>query len=55
MNTTDKNLVQDYLLNLVTFNSRQMISADVNFDGNITMSDAIIIAQYNAGSINSFF
>ena len=55
VNTTDKNLVQDYLLNLVTFDSRQMISADVNFDGNITMSDAIIIAQYNAGSINSFF
>ena len=51
----DKTLVQQYSLSLITFDNRQKIAADVNFDGVVNMSDAVAILQYYSGSINSFF
>lgn len=55
VNGTDMNRVLDYLAGNVTFNARQLLAGDVDFDGSVSISDAIRIAQYSSQSINSFY
>lgn len=52
---TDQVLVLSSIAHNVTFNSQQLLAADVTFDGNINVSDVVEISKYANHSINSFY
>ena len=50
-----EDMLQNYLLNLISFNSQQLLAADVNCDGSVDMGDYISIIYYINKSIDSFY
>ena len=52
---TDKDMLQNYLLNLITLNSQQLLAADTNCDGSVDMSDCINLIYYINKYIDSFY
>lgn len=50
----DVNLVQQYIANLISLTNEQLIVADVNGDGNISIADARNIQKMYYGLITEF-
>lgn len=54
ISNADVTLVQQYVADMVEFDTYQKIAADVNGDGKISMLDVVMIQQVLAGQLDGF-
>lgn len=54
ISNADVTLIQQYVADMVEFDTYQKIAADVNGDGKISMSDITMIQQVLSGQLDGF-